>query len=132
MIDRLLNLPLDDIKACTTYDAKSKKHICFVCGREFEEGEMFEAGGRYYDAIKAASVHVEREHISALHTLTSFDKKYTGLTENQRELLLLKYDGLVRQGNISIKTGTAQATVRPQRFHVPRKSQAGQLYLACL
>jgi hypothetical protein len=129
MIDNLLEIPHEDIMACTTYDSKAKKHICLVCGREFQEGEIFEADGRYYDASRAASLHVAKEHTSALHTLTSFDKKYTGLTENQRELLLMMYDGLSDK-EIALKTGTAQATVRHQRFIFREKAKQAKLYLA--
>jgi len=64
-----------------------------------------------------------------LDLLTSFDKKYTGITENQKELLMMIHDGL-SDNEIAKKTGVAPATIRHQRFVFREKAKQAKLYLA--
>ena len=72
---------------------------------------------------------MEKEHGNMLNILTSFDKKYTGITENQKELLEMFHGGL-SDGEIAKKTEVASATVRHQRFVFREKAKQAKLYLA--
>ncbi|HHY65219.1 MAG TPA: DUF2087 domain-containing protein [Clostridiaceae bacterium] len=129
MIDKILQLSLDEIKNGYAYDADRKSYSCLVCGREFEAGEVFSYDGRFFEASRAVELHVSREHGSMLEVLTSLDKKYTGITENQKELLSMMYNGL-SDNEIARKTGTAPATIRHQRFVFREKARQAKLYLA--
>jgi hypothetical protein len=74
MIDKILELTLDEVKTGVYCDADGKKHTCLICGGEFETGEMFEFDGKYYEASRAAKMHVEKEHGSVLGILASYEK----------------------------------------------------------
>lgn len=64
-------------------------YYCFICGESFEEGEVFhlEQAGRWYEARKYAAYHVQQTHGSMLDCLLGLDKKATGLTDLQKELI---------------------------------------------
>ncbi len=129
MINKLVNLTVDEIKKGYTFDNQKDKYICNICEREFEKGEIFEIQGRYFDAEKMTRIHVEKEHSDMLQFLMSQDKKYTGITENQSELLSMIYSGMT-DSEIAKKMGVAPATVRHQRFTFREKAKQAKLYLA--
>ncbi|WP_024834688.1 DUF2087 domain-containing protein [Ruminiclostridium josui] len=129
MIDSILKLSLDEIKKGYSYNPDKGIFTCLTCGKVFELGEMFSIGGRFYDASKAVQIHRQKEHEDILDTLTSFDKKYTGITENQKELLFMMYNGM-SDNDIAGKTGVAPATVRRQRFAFREKAKQAKLFLA--
>jgi hypothetical protein len=129
MIDKLLDNSLEEIKRGISCGQDGGKYTCLICGKVFEKGEMFEHGGRFYEAAKAAQLHVEKEHGSMLALLTDNDKKYTGLTENQVELLNMFSSGLSDK-ELAQKTGVVQSTIRHQRFIFREKAKQAKLYLA--
>lgn len=129
MMDKLLQLSLDEIKSGYSHSSGEEIYTCLTCGREFEEGEVFSLDGRFFEASKAVGLHVKKEHGSRLDQLASFGKKYTGITENQKELLTMFYEGLSDQA-IAKKTGVTPATVRHQRFAFREKARQAKLYLA--
>lgn len=129
MLDKLLQISLDEVKSGYSYNPNNRIYTCITCGKEFETGEMFPFDGRFYDASKAVQIHIEMEHGNMLDILTSFNKKYTGITENQKALLSMIYDGL-SDNEIAKKTGVAPATVRHQRFVFREKAKQAKLYLA--
>lgn len=129
MLDKLLHMSLDEVKNGYSYNSDNRIYTCLTCGKEFESGEMFSYDDRFYDASKAIQLHIEKEHGNMLDILTSFNKKYTGITENQKELLSMIYDGL-SDNEIAKKTGVAPATIRHQRFVFREKAKQAKLYLA--
>lgn len=129
MINKLTNLTVEEIKAGYTFDSQQDKYICNICSKEFEKGEIFKIEDRYFDAEKMTSIHIQKEHIDSLEFLMSQDKKYTGITENQRELLSMIYSGMT-DSEIAKKMGVAPATVRHQRFTFREKAKQAKLYLA--
>lgn len=129
MLEKLLQMSLDEIKGGYSYNPDNKTYTCLTCGKAFETGEVFSFDDRFYEASKAIQLHIEKEHGSVLDLLTSFDKKYTSLTENQKELLSLINEGL-SDNEIAKKTGVAPATIRHQRFVFREKAKQAKLYLA--
>jgi hypothetical protein len=129
MLDKLLQMTIDEIKSGYSYNQEDKTYTCLTCGKKFEVGEVFSFDGRFYEASKAVQLHIKMEHGGMLELLTSFDKKYTGITENQKELLTMIHDGL-SDNEIAKKAGVAPATVRHQRFVFREKAKQAKLYLA--
>lgn len=128
MIDCFLQTA-DEIKSGISYDSDNKSYTCLICGKTFEDGEVYPAGGRFFTAPRAAELHIQSEHGEMFDRLISYDKKYTGLTENQTELLKLIHEGLSDK-EIAQKFGTAAATVRHQRFILREKAKQAKLYLS--
>lgn len=129
MLGDFSQLSLESIKAGFTFDANKEAYVCLACGKEFEVGEVFAYDDRFYEAAKAVKLHVAKEHGSMLETLLSQDKKYTGLTENQKELMRMFSQGM-SDNDIAKKLGVASSTIRHQRFAFREKAKQAKLYLA--
>lgn len=129
MLDVLAKMTLEDIKNGYHFSSQNNSFICNICGREFEIGEVFKAGNRFFTAIKMVSIHVKEEHSNMLEILLSNNKRLTGITENQKEILEMIYLGM-SDNEIAKRTGVASATIRHQRFVFREKAKQAKLYLA--
>jgi hypothetical protein len=129
MTEKLLAFTTDEIKKGYSFDADTECYVCNICGKSYQTGEIFEAAGRYYDAPRMIQVHMNDTHSDVFGALLSYDKKYTGLTENQKELLELMYSGLA-DNEIAKKTGVAPATVRHQKFVFRERAKQAKLFLS--
>jgi hypothetical protein len=129
MIDKLLTMSIEEIKNGYSYNSQTDRYICSICDREFENGEIFEVNGRYFDASKMVKIHNQKDHNNMLEILTTYDKKYTGITENQKELLKMIYSGMT-DNDIAKKTGVAPTTIRHQKFVFREKAKQAKLFLA--
>lgn len=129
MYDKVIAMSIEEIKNGYSYNSQSDSYICNICGKEFENGEIFEVNGRFFSAEKMIKIHIKKDHPDMLDTLTSNDKKYTGITENQKELLKMMYYGMT-DNDIAKKTGVALATIRHQRFVFREKAKQAKLFLS--
>lgn len=129
MLDKLLFMSIQEIGNGYSYNSQADSYICNICGKEFENGEIFEVSGRYFNAEKMIRIHKRKDHLDILDILTSNDKKYTGITENQKELLKMIYYGMT-DNEIAKKSGVAPATIRHQRFIFREKAKQAKLFLA--
>ena len=129
MINDFQDLTLEEIENGIRLEDNGNRYVCNICRAAFERGEIFQIGERFFDAEKAARLHVKNEHGGMLEILTSYEKKHTGLTEHQSKLLLMLADGLT-DGKIATLTKTSAATVRHQRFTFREKARQAKLYLA--
>jgi Uncharacterized protein conserved in bacteria len=129
MLNELLQKSLKEIESGISYDEKSNAYTCLVCGKKYDSGEIFPVKGKFYSALKAVQIHIEEEHGHMLRMLLSYDKKYTGITDNQKELLEMIFSGLSDK-EIAEKAGVTAATVRHQRFIFREKAKQAKLYLS--
>ena len=127
-MDRILSeYTLDEIKLGLHEYADGTLECC-ICGRLFEAGEIFHTGERFYDHKRAAQMHLN-EHGGMFDQLLKLDKKYTGLTEHQANLLRMMRSGM-SDAQIAERLGTAASTVRHQRFMFREKAKQAKAYLA--
>lgn len=129
MVDKLINMTLDEIKNGYRFNNQLGKYICNICSKEFESGEIFKIEDRYFDAEKMTKIHIQKDHADVLQFLMSYDKKFTGITENQKELLSMIHSGMT-DSEIAKNMGVAAATIRHQRFTFREKAKQAKLYLA--
>ncbi len=129
MIDKLLTMSVEEIKNGYSYNSQTNSYTCNICGKEFENGEIFEADGRYFDAAKMIKIHSSKDHMNMMDILTSIDKKYTGITENQKDIFKMIYSG-ISDNEIAKISGVAPSTIRHQRFVFREKAKQAKLYLA--
>lgn len=108
------------------YELDESAHRCLFCRRTFEIGEVFPVEGRFFEARRAAELHVEKEH-DKLEFF--FDSKYSQVTENQQQLLRLFRSGKSDK-EIAKALDIRAATVRNQRFTFREKAKQAKLYLA--
>lgn len=128
-MNEILSMSIEEIKKGFVYNRHKDCYICNICGKEFENGEIFKVEERYFDANKMAEIHIQKEHNSILDVLVSYDKKLTGITELQKELLKMIYSGM-NDSEIAKKTGAAPATIRHQRFAFREKAKQAKIFLA--
>lgn len=129
MVNIILDLSIDDIKLGYTHDVKNSKYICNICGKEFDDEEVYPFDGRYLKALKMIKKHIALEHGKVFNILCNNEKKYTGITDNQKELL-----EMINRGHsdkeIAKKTGVAASTIRHQRFVFREKAKQAKIFLA--
>jgi hypothetical protein len=128
-VNLLLEANPEEIENGYTVSSEKEIYKCLVCGEVFEIGEVYSLNGRFFEAKKAITFHVKEKHGSMLENLLGLDKKYTGITDNQKSLLNDFYEGL-SDNEIAKKNGVSPATVRHQRFMFREKAKQAKIYLA--
>lgn len=123
---------LEDIKQGCTYRRQSDEFICLVCGKSFSGGVIYPGDGRLYEARKYIKVHIEQSHRSAFHFLINLDKKLTGLTDHQKTILELFYEGR-SDNDVAKALGTGStSTIRNHRFTLREKQKQAKVFLAIM
>ncbi|WP_297428064.1 DUF2087 domain-containing protein [Clostridium sp.] len=125
----ILEADFEDMKNGYTFSLDKGIYKCLICGEIFEVGEVYPFNGRFFEAQKAVIFHVKEKHGSMLEILLGFDKKYIGITDNQKSLLNDLCIGLT-DNEIAKKNGLSPATVRHQRFMFREKAKQAKAYLA--
>lgn len=131
--ERFWNASSDEIKQGYVYDNHADSYCCLLCGEQFEDGEIFKlpGTGRFFTAAKYAGYHVQSAHGSMLDYLLSLDKKATGLTDVQKELIRDFAEGLSDR-EIVQRTGGSASTIRNHRFVLKEKAKQAKLLLAVM
>ena len=129
MFNDMLKANLNEIKQGFTHDEANEKFSCLICGNEYEEGSIFEFDGHLVEAKKAIRLHIKKEHGSVFDSLLSCDKKYTGLTDIQKELARNFYSGFSDK-DIAFNNKISASTVRYQRYNLREKAKQAKIFLA--
>lgn len=132
--ERFWSSSINELKQGYVYDEAQGAYYCLSCGESFEDGEVFhhEQSGRWYEARKYAAYHVQQKHGSMLDFLLALDKKVTGLTDLQKELIRGFADDLSDSEMMS-RTGVGStSTIRNHRFVLKEKAKQARLVLAIM
>lgn len=131
-VDNLWSATLEEIKRGYRFDAEQEAFTCLICGASFTEGRIYNYDGELYAAEKGVRAHIEKEHGSVFQFLLGLDKKYTGLTELQKNLLGFFYQGLNDQ-EIVAATGTgSSSTIRNHRHTLRERAKQAKVFLAIM
>ncbi|RKN86434.1 DUF2087 domain-containing protein [Paenibacillus ginsengarvi] len=123
---------LDDLKKGYRYEPDTEHFVCLVCGERFEKGAVYPVESRFYEAEKAAALHVAAEHGSMFDVLLQLDKKLTGLSDLQKQLLRLFYDGVSDRDIVAELNGGSASTIRNHRFMLKEKEKQAKLFLVMM
>lgn len=126
------NASVDEIKNGYIYDKVSDSYICLICGRQFENGIVYQENNVFYEAKKYTEVHIKKEHSSMFQYLLNMNKKYTGLTDHQKELLALLEKGLNDKDIASSFGETSPTTIRNHRFKLREREKQAKIFLAIM
>jgi hypothetical protein len=111
---------------------ESDEHYkCIICEEEFIKGRIYEIDSILYDSRKATELHIEKSHGSTLEYLLGMNNAFTGISEVQRDVLVLIASGLTDK-EIALKLGVAQSTIRSHRYKLREKEKQARLFLAMM
>ncbi len=113
------------------YSEKDDSMTCIICGKSYEKGRIIKIDDNLYDAFGAVKKHISKEHGSITSYLLQQEANLTGISEIQRQILKLIYDGKSDK-NISEEIGIAPSTVRNHRFKLREKEKQARLFLALM
>lgn len=113
------------------YEEQEDVYHCAFCPAGFEKGLIYSNGDRYMEAEKAVQAHLEEKHGSVFDVLLQEDKKETGLSDSQKEILRHMSAGKSDK-DISREIGITPSTVRNHRFKLREKEKQAKLFLALM
>jgi hypothetical protein len=123
---------LEEMKKGYYYDAKSDLFVCLICGKSYEKGIIYQFNDLYAEAEKAILQHIKDEHSSVFEFLLNMDKKYTGLTDNQKNLLMLFYKGCNDKKVVEMTGAGSTSTIRNHRFTFREKEKQAKIFLSIM
>jgi len=107
-------------------------YICLLCGKKIEQGIIYPGKGVLYEAERYMCVHIEEDHGSVFEYLIQLDKRLTGLTDHQKNLLQLFYQGK-NDGEVQKEMGIGSAsTIRNHRFVLKEKERQAKVFLVLM
>ncbi|SEP10753.1 DUF2087 domain-containing protein [Paenibacillus sp. OV219] len=126
------NASSTELKQGYAYHADTESYYCLVCGEQFEEGIVYQLDSRFMEAHKAVAVHITKQHGSMLEYLLALDKKLTGLTDLQKELIGAFASGMSDADTVKMTGGGSASTIRNHRFALKEKAKQAKLFLAII
>lgn len=129
MNQSMLFLDIDVAELCRGIKEESGHYRCVVCGLGFEKGRVYSLGDGQFLAEAAALSHVQAEHGGMLKVLMSLDKRLTGLSDAQKEVLLAFSRGL-GDAEAGAALSVAASTIRNYRFQFRERAREARVYLA--
>lgn len=114
------------------YDKEKEEFICLICGESFSKGIIYKSGELLLEAERAIKNHITVEHNSMFDYLINMDKKYTGLTEHQRNLLTAFKSGLSDKEIVEAEGEGSTSTIRNHRFKLKEREKQAKVFLAIM
>ncbi|MBP1934040.1 DUF2087 domain-containing protein [Ammoniphilus resinae] len=126
----LWNASIEELKK--GYTLETDQYVCLLCGTQFEKGRIYPDQDRFYDAERFTQIHIEQYHGSVFEYLIHQDKKITGLTDHQKNLLHLFYQGK-SDPEVQKEMGIGSAsTIRNHRFALKEKERQAKIFLTLM
>lgn len=113
------------------YVENDDSYKCIICEEIFTKGRIYEIESCLYDAKKTMEIHIKEKHSSVIEYLLGMNSSFTGISDVQRELLMLMAEGLCDK-DMASKLGVAQSTIRNHRYKLREKEKQARLFLAIM
>lgn len=104
---------------------------CLLCGKLFEEDQIYFFGGNAYEAKRAIQIHIQEEHGCIKDQLLKVEAESMGLSEQQLELLKYWANGLSDK-EIGAKMDLSETTIKSYRSKLNEKQRQSKLFLATI
>ena len=128
--ERYWQASLEDLKRGYGEDAAA--YQCLLCGHRTEKGIVYPHEGMLYTAEKMMQAHIQKKHGSVFEYLLGLDKKITGLSEHQKTLLQLFFQGK-SNAEIQNEMGIGSlSTIRNHRFALKEKARQAKFLLVIM
>lgn len=107
-------------------------YTCLLCGEKLEKGIIYPHENVLYDAERFMRIHIKETHGSVFEYLIGLDKKLTGLTDHQNNLLQLFYQGK-SDSEVQKELGIGStSTIRNHRFVLKEKERQAKTFLTMM
>lgn len=126
------NASVEEIKKGYIFKEDTEEYICLLCGKSYKKGIIYPEDSVLYEAGKYIEVHIAKEHSSTFEFLLNLDKKYTGLTDHQKNLLKFFYRGYSDSDIVKEQEGGSTSTIRNHRFTFREKEKQAKVLLAIM
>lgn len=114
------------------YVEEEEYYECLLCGKKIEKGIVYQEAGIFYETEKYMKIHIQKAHVSVYEYLLGLDKKTTGLSEHQNNLLKLFYQGK-SDGEVQSEMGIgSSSTIRNHRFVLKEKERQARVFLTLM
>jgi len=130
--DLFWNASIEELKQGYSHDEKSEAYTCLICGERFIKGIIYPHNNLLLEAEKAARLHITEEHGSIFEYLLNMNKRYTGLTDVQKEILAYFHKGLTDKEIVEGQGGGSTSTIRNHRFKLKEKEKQAKVFLAIM
>ncbi|WP_404457960.1 DUF2087 domain-containing protein [Oceanobacillus kapialis] len=130
--EKFWDATIEELANGYTYDALNDEYACLLCSESFEDGIIYPIDGILYEAKKAVKRHIEDAHNSVFDYLIQLDKKYTGLSQHQKEILHYFEKGLSDKEIVEAQGGGSTSTIRNHRFKLKEKEKQAKVFLTLM
>jgi len=127
----LTKLSTQDLENGYFFSKEKGAFFCLLCGKKFENGIIYSFDDLLADSQKAIKIHISREHEGVLDFLLDLDKKNSGLTDQQKEIIRLTGKGQSNR-EISAALAISESTVRNHKFRLKEKGKQAKIFLALM
>lgn len=128
--EQFWNASLEELKRGYTEEAGAYR--CILCGQTVEKGIVYPEEGILYEAERYMQLHIQKSHESVFASLLKMDRKLTGLTDHQKNLMQLFYQGK-SDADIKRELGMGStSTIRNHRFVLKEKERQARILLALM
>ncbi|WP_449621840.1 DUF2087 domain-containing protein [Robertmurraya sp. Marseille-Q9965] len=114
------------------YIEEKNTYTCLLCGEKIDKGVIYPYNDILYEAERFIRIHIEMSHQSVFEYLLGMDKKLTGLTDHQKALLTLFYQG---KSDTEVQTELeigSTSTIRHHRFALKEKERQAKTFLTLM
>ncbi|MDH6364991.1 hypothetical protein M2139_001992 [Enterococcus sp. PF1-24] len=118
-------------KITTGYLEKEEQLVCLFCGADFNKEEIFEIDEHFFNAKYAITNHLAKKHGGVLKAILNLSSEMTGISETQKNLMLLLSLDLKDQ-EIAEQLEISPSTVRNHRFKLKEKKQQALHFVAAM
>ncbi|SET54377.1 transcriptional regulator [Oceanobacillus limi] len=126
------NASIEELTKGYIYDSQLEVFTCLICGEYYRKGIIYPNGEVLYEAKLAMKHHVQEAHQSMFEYLMNMPKKYTGLSDLQKEILTYFKQGLTDKEIARNVDAGSTSTIRTHRFKLREKEKQARVFLAIM
>lgn len=134
LTEGLEHASLEELERGYIYLEDERRYTCLICGSSSEQGVIYPSPDEqaWWDAEKWMMKHIVREHGSVFHALLHLDKKWTGLSTLQKQLLQFFQQGMNDAEVMERMGGGSASTIRNHRFTLREKEKQAKVFLVLM
>ncbi|SOC43236.1 DUF2087 domain-containing protein [Ureibacillus acetophenoni] len=114
------------------YQLQDSEYHCLFCSESYHTDEIYPYEDKLLTAEGRMKKHILTAHESSFHAIIQLDKKTTGLTDVQVEMLQHFYEQIPDLEIVNRSSVKSISTVRQHRFKLREKERQAKMFLALM